>query len=63
VISHGERRQFDAISRSLAADPDIAAIARRAARQERRRRVWRWLAPLVIARREARYFGRLAEGR
>ncbi len=63
MLSHADRRKFDAISQALAVDPDMASLARAAARRERRRRVWRWLAPLVVARQEARYARRLAMGR
>jgi len=63
VLSPADRRKFDAISQALAVDPDMASLARAAARRERRRRVWRWLAPLVVARQEARYARRLAMGR
>jgi hypothetical protein len=62
VLSHADRRKFDAISHALAADPYIASVARAAARRERRRRIWRWLAPLVVARQERRYARRLAAG-
>jgi hypothetical protein len=63
VLSPAERRQFDALSRALIADPSVAAAARRAERRVRRRRLWRWLAPLVVARLEARYAARLLAGR
>lgn len=59
MLSHAERRKFDAISRALAADPDIAAATRRAARQARRRRVFRWLAPYWVASLEARHARRM----
>ncbi len=59
MLSHAERRQFDAISRRLTADPDIAAATRRAARRARRRAVLRWLAPYWIAALEARYTRRM----
>ena len=63
MLSHAERRKFDAISRTLAADPDIAAASRRAARRARRRGVYRWLAPYWVASLEARYARRmLAQG-
>jgi hypothetical protein len=63
VLFHAERRQFDALCRALATDPYIVSITRAAERRARRKRIWRWLAPLVVARREARYARRLAEGR
>lgn len=59
MLSHEERRAFDAINRALSADPDVVAASRRARRRERRRRVWRWLAPLVVQRSEVRYARRL----
>jgi hypothetical protein len=63
VLSHAERRRFDAITRELAVDPAIARASRAADRRARRRRVWRWLAPLWVdwldARRARR---RLAPG-
>lgn len=62
VLSQNERRQFDAISAALAADPDVAAASRKADRRVRRRRAWRWLAPLVVAHMEARYARRLLAG-
>jgi hypothetical protein len=62
VLSHNERRTFDAISQSLAADPYISSVSRAADRRARRYRVWKWMAPLVVARREARYVRRLAQG-
>ena len=62
VLSHEERRQFDAISAALTADPEVAAASRKARRRVRRRRAWRWLAPLVVAHFEARYAARLLAG-
>ena len=63
MLSHAERRQFDAISRALAADPALSRVSRAADRRARRRRVWHWLAPvwvdLLDARRARR---RLAPG-
>ena len=55
VLSHAERRQFNA----LTTDPALVAAARSARRRARRHRVWAWLAPLVVARRQARYRARL----
>ena len=55
MLSHGERRQFDALVGVLATDPCMVA----AARAVRRHRVWNWLAPLVVARKRARYRARL----
>ena len=62
MLSHAERRQFDAISSALAADPAIARISRSADRRSRRRRVRRWLAPLWVAQLDARRARRLAPG-
>ena len=62
MLSHTERRTFEAISRSLAADPYIASVSRAGDRRARRYRIWKWMAPRVVARREARYVRRLAEG-
>ena len=62
MLSHTERRKFEAISQSLAADPYIVSVSRAADRRARRYRIWKWMAPLVVARREARYARRLAEG-
>jgi len=60
VLSHAERRQFDA----LATDPSMVAAVRSARRRARRHRAWVWLAPLVVARKQARYRARLlADGR
>jgi hypothetical protein len=62
VLSNSERSQFDVISRALAVDPYIVAVSRAAERRARRRRFWRWLAPVVVARRERRYVRRLLTG-
>ena len=60
VLTHAERRQFN----TLAADPAMAAAARSARRRARRHSFWAWLAPLVVARKQARYRARLlADGR
>ena len=59
MLSHAERRQFDAIRTGLAADPQFAAVSRAAARRIRRQRFWCWLAPLVVARRAERRRARL----
>lgn len=59
LLTNAERDQFDTISAALLADPLLAAAARRAFLQ----RFWRWLAPLVVARRAARRRARiLAQG-
>jgi hypothetical protein len=64
VFSHAERRQFDALVGVLATDPYMVAASRAARRRARRHRVWNWLAPLVVARKRARYRARLlADGR
>ena len=63
MLSQSERRRFDDITRALAADPDVIAATRSIDRRTRRRRIWRWLAPLVVARMEARYAQRLLAGR
>lgn len=62
MLSHAERRQFDDISRALAADPTISRVARAADRRARRRRVWQWLAPLWVAQLDARRMRRIALG-
>jgi hypothetical protein len=60
VLTHAERRQFNALAGVLATDPAMVAAARSA----RRHRIWTWLAPLVVARKQARYRARLlADGR
>jgi hypothetical protein len=60
VLTHAERRQFNA----LASDPAMVAAARAARRRARRHSVVAWLAPLVVARKQARYRARLlADGR
>jgi hypothetical protein len=59
LLSHTEQRQFHVISTALAADPQLAAASRAAARRIRRQRFWRWLAPAVVARRQARRRARL----
>jgi hypothetical protein len=64
VLSRAERRQFDALVGVLATDPYMVAASRSARRRVRRHRVWAWLAPLVVARKQARYRARLlADGR
>ena len=62
MLSHTEHRAFDSIRRSLAADPHMAAASRSADLRVWRYRLWKWLAPTVVARRQARYVRRLAEG-
>jgi Protein of unknown function (DUF3040) len=59
LLSHTEQRQFHAISTALSADPQLAAVSRAANRRFRRQRFWRWLAPLVVARREERRRARM----
>jgi hypothetical protein len=59
LLSHAERRQFDAIRTGLAADPEFAAVARAAARRLRRHQFWVWLAPLIVARRAQRRRARM----
>ena len=59
VLSHAERRQFDALVGVLATDPYMVVATRAARRCVRRHRVWNWLAPLVVARSRARYRARL----
>jgi hypothetical protein len=59
LLSHAERRQFDAIHAGLAADPQFAGAARAAARRLRRQQFWIWLAPLVVARRARRRRARM----
>ncbi len=64
VLSHAERRQFNALVGVLATDPAMVRSARSARRRVRRHRAWAWLAPLVVARKQARYRARLlADGR
>jgi hypothetical protein len=64
VLSHAERRQFDALAGVLATDPYMVAVSHAARRRLRRHRVWAWLAPAVVARKRARYRARLlADGR
>jgi hypothetical protein len=64
VLSHAERRQFNALVGVLATDPAMAAATRSARWRVRRHRAWAWLAPLVVARKQARYRARLlADGR
>jgi hypothetical protein len=64
VLSHAERRQFNALAGVLATDPTMVAAARSARWRTRRHRAWAWLAPLVVARKQARYRSRLlADGR
>jgi hypothetical protein len=64
VLSHAERRQFNALVGVLATDPTMVAAARSARRRVRRHRAWAWLAPLVVARKQARYRAHLlADGR
>ena len=58
MLSHAERRQFDALAGVLATDPCMVAASRAA----RRHRMWNWLAPLVVARKRARYRARLLAG-
>lgn len=60
VLSPAERKLFDAICRAAARDPHFVAVTRATARRFRRRRILRWLAPWVMAAREARYARRLA---
>lgn len=60
MLSHAERNQFDAIARAAARDPHLVAVSRSAARRFRRRSMLRWLAPWVMAAREAKYTARLA---
>lgn len=59
MLSNAERRHFEAIRAAFAADPYMVAVSRAAQRRERRRRIYRWLAPLVVARRERRYAARM----
>jgi hypothetical protein len=59
LLSHTELRQFHAISTALTTDPQFAAASRAAARRVRRQRFWRWLAPLVVARRQERRWARM----
>ena len=59
LLSHTERRQFEAIRTSLAADPQFAGLTRAGARRMRRQRFWAWLAPLVVARRAQRRRARM----
>jgi hypothetical protein len=59
LLSHAERRQFDAIRIGLTADPQFAVTARAAARRLRRQQFWAWLAPLVVARRAQRRRARM----
>ena len=59
MLSHAERRQFDAIRTALAADPQFAVVSRAAARRLRRQRFYAWLAPLVVAHRAQRRRARL----
>ncbi|MGY1809379.1 hypothetical protein ACI8AF_18590 [Blastococcus sp. SYSU D00669] len=60
---NAEGRQFDTLSRFLAADPHIAGILRAAERRERRQRFWRRQAPVFVAWRERRRYARfLAQG-
>ena len=59
MLSHAERRQFEAIRTSLTADPQFAGLARAGARRMRRQRFWAWLAPLVVARRVQRRRARM----
>jgi hypothetical protein len=51
---------FEAIRSAAARDPYLVGVARSSVRRFRRRSVLRWLAPWVMARREARYAARLA---
>jgi hypothetical protein len=60
VLSHAERQQFDAICHVAARDPHLVAVTRATTRRFRRRQQLRWLAPWVMAAREARYARRLA---
>ena len=60
MLSHAERDKFDAICRAAARDPHLVAASRATARRFRRRSMLRWLAPWVMAAREARYARRLA---
>ena len=59
MLSHAERRQFDAIRTGLAADPQFAGVTRAAGRRLRRQQFWTWLAPLVVARRAQRRRARI----
>jgi hypothetical protein len=59
LLTHAERRQFDAIRTGLTADPQFAGITRAGARRLRRQQFWAWLAPLVVARRAERRRARL----
>jgi hypothetical protein len=54
LLSHAERRQFDAIHAGLAADPHFVELTRAAARRIRRQRFLAWLAPYVVAHRVQR---------
>lgn len=60
MLSPAERTQFDAIRHAAARDPYLVAVSRSSVRRFRRRSMLRWLAPWVMARREARYAARLA---
>ena len=60
MLSHAERNKFDAIRRAAARDPHLVALSRASARRFQRRSMLRWLAPWVMAAREARYAQRLA---
>ncbi len=62
MFPHAERHQFDAIVAVLSDDPHMTALKRAARRRERRHRMWRWLAPLLVARRQSRYRARLLAG-
>jgi len=59
LLSHAERRQFEAIRTGLAADPQFAGLTRAAARRIRRQQFWTWLAPLLVARRAQRRRARM----
>ena len=59
VLSPAERRQFDALLGALATDRDMIARTRAARRRVRRHQVWAWCAPLLVARRQARYRAQL----
>jgi hypothetical protein len=59
LLSHAERRQFEAIRTGLAADPQFADLSRAAARRIRRQQFWAWLAPVVVARRAQRRRARM----